>query len=156
MRVDPGEFLRGAAAREEDRAERERAALEELLTAGWNKATVAEARRLHDAIGEAVAQALLRTCAPDCNETALELVGEAHGRALAEWWAKVRRLDDDTRRLLTECAGIAAAMAMADGYLLGRNGAAAPVPAGAGAGAPTASPAPQAPTNGRHVAVGVA
>lgn len=120
MRVDPGEFLRGSAAREEDRADRESVVLEELLTAGWNRTTVADARRLHEAAGDAVAHSLMR-CGSPCNETALELVGEAHGRALAEWWAKSRHLDDATRRLLVECAGAAAAMAMADGYLLGRE-----------------------------------
>jgi hypothetical protein len=121
--IDPGEFGRGAAAREDTRSDHARAVLEELLAAGWSAETAAEARRLHDATGAAVARWLDRCRMSDCNDTALGLVGEARGRALADWWATIRDLDDHTRRLVVECAGVAAAMALHEGYLLGRAAA---------------------------------
>jgi hypothetical protein len=117
--IDPGEFVRGAAAREDARADRERAVLDQLLSVGWNRRTAAEARRLHQASREAVANWMTRCSAGQCDETALGLVGEARGAAFADWWAEAHGLDDQTRRLLRECASAVAAMAMTDGYLLG-------------------------------------
>lgn len=118
--IDPGEFGRGAAAREDARADRERAVLDQLLGAGWNRGNAAEARRLHDAMRDAVGRWLNGRAPSPCNDTAIGLVGEARGAAMAEWWADAKGLDDDARRLLIDCAGAAAAMAMLDGYLLGR------------------------------------
>lgn len=119
--IDPGEFRRDGVAREQARADRERATLDRLLGAGWSRDTAAEARRLHEAAGEAVAKWVSGCVSGPCNEAALSLVGEARGEAVAEWWARMRDLDETTRRLLAECAGAAASMAMLDGFLLGRE-----------------------------------
>ncbi len=119
--IDAGEFGRGGAAREEARADREQGVLNELLAAGWSRATAADARALHQTVAQAVTRWMAGDGAGTCNEAALGLVGEARGQALAGWWAAARELDDETRRLLVECAGAAAAMAMLDGYLLGRH-----------------------------------
>jgi hypothetical protein len=119
--IDPGEFGRGAAAREEARIDHERAVLNEMLASGWSRATATEARRLQDAIGDAVARWMSRCGAAPCDETALGLVGEARGAAVADWFAQAQGLDDRTRRLLRECAASAAAMAMIDGFMLGQE-----------------------------------
>jgi len=116
--IDPGEFARGAAAREELRADLERQALEQLLAAGWGEQTAAEARRLHEEITAVIAQALARRTSA-CNETVLGLVGEARGRAFAAWWAAAHELDDHVRAMLMDCAAAAAAMALIDGFHLG-------------------------------------
>ena len=118
--IDPGEFQRGAAAREEARVDRERVVLDEILASGWSRATATEARRLQDAIGDAVARSLVRVAPAGCDETALGLVGEARGIAVADWWANHQGLDDRTRRLLRDVAASAAAMAMLDGFTLGQ------------------------------------
>jgi hypothetical protein len=115
--LDPGEFGRGAAAREDARRDREWEMLESLLGAGWSAGTVAEARRLHAALSEALG----RVSGVPCNETALGLVGEARGVAMADWWAAAHGLDDRTHRLLRECASAVAAMALCDGFVLGRD-----------------------------------
>lgn len=148
MWVDPGEFGRGAAARDEARAEREHAVLEELLAAGWNDQTAADARRLHEAVRDVVAQWQLRSSPSHCNETALGLVGEARGRALAEWWAQARGLDEHARALLTECAGVVAAMAITDGYLLGRPNGQVELRPSPRASLRGSAPASGAPVNG--------
>jgi hypothetical protein len=116
--IDPGEFARGAAAREELRADLERQALDEILAAGWGEQTAEEARRLHDEMTAVVAQAMGRRGSP-CNETALGLVGEARGRAFAAWWAGAHELDERTRAVLMECAAAVAAMTLIDGFHLG-------------------------------------
>jgi hypothetical protein len=116
--IDPGEFGRGAAAREDARADRERAVLDAMLSAGWNRTTVMEARRLHEDMASAVARSQGRVNGMLCNETALGLVGEARGAALADWWAESRGLDDQMRQMLRDCAAAAAALAMVDGFLL--------------------------------------
>ena len=117
--IESGEFVRGAAAREDARGDHERRALDELLATGWSESTVTEALRLHTALGEAVGQAQQRSGPRLGSETALNLVGEARGAALADWWALAHGLDDNTRLLLRQCAAATAAMAMVDGYLLG-------------------------------------
>jgi hypothetical protein len=119
--IDPGEFQRGAAAREEARVDRERVVLDEILASGWSRTTATEARRLQDAVGDAVARSLTRVSPPACDETALGLVGEARGIAVADWWANHQGLDDRTRRLLRDVAASAAAMAMLDGFTLGQE-----------------------------------
>jgi hypothetical protein len=141
--IDPGEFQRGAAAREEARIDHERAVLDELLASGWSRTTAAEARRLQDAIGAVVARSLAHVGAPSCDETALGLVGEARGIAVADWWARTHGLDDRTRQLLRDVAAAAAAMAMLDGFLLGQDSA-KPQPR-------RAPPAPPVSTNGHQV-----
>lgn len=118
--IEPGEFARGAAAREELRADLERQALEQLLAAGWGEQTAAEARRLHEEITAVIAQAQGRRTSA-CNETVLGLVGEARGRAFAAWWAATHELDDQVRAMLMDCAAAAAAMALIDGFHLGRD-----------------------------------
>lgn len=89
-----------------------------MLSAGWNRTTVMEARRLHEAMASAVARSHGRVIGATCNETALGLVGEARGAALADWWAESRGLDENTRRMLRDCAAAAASLAMVDGFLL--------------------------------------
>ena len=136
--IDPGEFRSGAAAREDARTDRERAVLEQILTSGWNRATAAEARRLHEAVRQVVEKWMGRCASAPCDETALGLVGEASGKALAAWWPQAQELDERTRRIVAELAGTAAAMAMVDGYLLGAASArgeqpAAPAPAASAA-----------------------
>ena len=143
--IDPGEFGRGAAAREDARTDRERAVLEQILTSGWNRTTAAEARRLHEAVRQVVEKWLGRCSSAPCDETALGLVGEASGKALAEWWPQAQELDERTRRLVAEVAGAAAAMAMVDGYLLGAASARGEQPA---VPAPAASPARQTSASG--------
>lgn len=147
--IDPGEFGRGAAAREEARIDRERVVLDELLAAGWNRATAAEARRLQVAIGDAVAKWMSRTAPTPYDETALSLVGEARGVAVADWWAQLQDVDDRTRRLLRECAASAAAMALIDGFALGRESAREEQ-------AGSIVPAPTASSNGRAPGAAVA
>ncbi|MER3419945.1 MAG: hypothetical protein C4290_05205 [Chloroflexota bacterium] len=116
--LDPGEFARGTAAREELRTDLERQALEELLAAGWGEGTAAEARRLHDEMAAAVAWALGRRGSA-CNETALGLVGEARGRAFAAWWAAAHGVDERLRAALMDCAAAVAALTLIDGFHLG-------------------------------------
>ncbi len=116
--IEPGEFARGAAAREEMRADVERQALDELLAAGWGERTAAEARRLHDEMAAAVAWALGRRDSA-CNETALGLVGEARGRAFAAWWAAAHGLDERLHAALMDCAAAVAALTLIDGFHLG-------------------------------------
>lgn len=116
--IDPGEFARGTAAREELRADLERQALEELLAAGWGEGTAAEARRLHEEMTAAVAWALGRR-GSSCNETALGLVGEARGRAFAAWWAAAHSVDEHVRAMLMDCAAAVAALTLIDGFHLG-------------------------------------
>ncbi len=136
MAIEPGEFAWGAAMREDWRDDRERNELERRLAAGWRPDTAAAARDLHERIAQALARPARRPGAAPCNETAMGLVGESHGAALAEWWARARGLDDDTVALLRECAAAAASMAMVEGYHYGRvcadagdRPAAPPVPA---------------------------
>lgn len=122
--VDPGEFGRGAAEREAARADRERAVLGELLTAGWSRSTRDEALGLHHALCAAV-RTWFDQGGAGTNVTALELVGQARGHSFADWWAHAHNLDDHTRRLVIECASAVAAMTLLDGFALGRTGASA-------------------------------
>jgi hypothetical protein len=152
--IDPGEFQRGAAAREEARVDRERVVLDEILASGWSRATATEARRLQEAIGDAVARSLTRVAPAECDETALGLVGEARGIAVADWWANHQGLDDRTRRLLRDVAASAAAMAMLDGFTLGQAYAREEAPRVA---APVSVPAPRfTHTNGSRPALATA
>jgi len=116
--IDPGEFGRAAAAREDERHDHERMVLDELLAAGWSATTAAEARRLQSALADAVHRAMQRSPSLPYSETALNLVGEARGAALADWWAQAHGLDDRTLAIVRECAKAAAAMAMVDAVLL--------------------------------------
>ncbi len=116
--IDPGEFGRARAAHEDDRAERERAVLDERLAAGWTPAIAVEAHRLQDTLTDAVARSGGRGGAV-CNETAIGLVGEAHGATFAGWWAESRGLDDRTAALVREAVVAACSMTMLEGYLLG-------------------------------------
>ncbi len=116
--IEPGEFGRARAAHEDDRAERERMMLEERLAAGWAPAIAVEAHRLQDTLADAVARTGGRGGAV-CNETAIGLVGEAHGATFAGWWAESRGLDDRTAALVREAVVAACSMTMLEGYLLG-------------------------------------
>lgn len=132
--IDPGEFMRGAAAREEARTDHEGTVLDGVLSAGWGRATADEVRRLHARITDGVTRRVAHRAPAACDETALGLVGEARGAALAEWWAQAHGLDERTARLLRECAAAAAALAIVDGYTLGAAdcaGSAASLPAAA-------------------------
>lgn len=119
--IDPGEFGRAAAAREEGRREREDDVLGHMLAAGWSGATAEEARRIQEIMAHAIEGAHSRGASLPFNEAALNLVGEARGAALAEWWTVQRGLDERTAALVREVAMAAASMAMIDGVVLGAN-----------------------------------
>lgn len=95
--------------------------LGQLLAAGWSGETAREARRIQEAIADAVDRSRARGGALPFSETALNLVGEARGAALANWWAQQRGLDERATALVREVAMAAAAMAMVDGVVLGAN-----------------------------------
>lgn len=116
--IEPGEFGRARAAHEDARADQELAVLEERLAAGWMPEIAAEAHRLQATLSAAIARSGGRDGAL-CNETAVGLVGEAHGASFADWWAEARGLDDRTAALVREAVIAAASMTMLEGYVLG-------------------------------------
>ncbi len=116
--IEPGEFGRARAAHEDERADRELAVLEERLAAGWAPEIAAEAHRLQETLSAAIARTGGRDGAV-CNETAVGLVGEAHGASFADWWAEARGLDGHTAAVVREAVIAVASMTMLEGYLLG-------------------------------------